>query len=220
MKIESYIDHTILKPSASLGEVEQLCADAIAYQFAAVCVPPHYVKVAKQILLNTPVKVATVIGFPFGYSSTKSKVQEVMDALSDGADEIDMVHNLAALKNGDWTFLSKEVASILVPIRLNDKILKVIIESGILTDAEIIRSCEVYSKHHVDFVKTSTGYAEKGASLEAVQLMRAHLPEQIQIKASGGIRTYEDAVRYIEAGASRIGASASVQIAKEQRKTM
>lgn len=220
MQIESYIDHTILKPSTTISEVEQLCNDAIKYQFAAVCVPPFYVKAAKQILLNTPVKVATVIGFPFGYSSTKSKVQEVEDALSDGADEIDMVHNLAALKNGDWDFLSKEVAKILVPIRLNDKELKVIIESGILTDTEIIRSCELYAKHHVDFVKTSTGYAEKGASLEAVQLMRAHLPESIMIKASGGIRTYEDAAKYVAVGASRIGASASVQIAKEQRKNM
>lgn len=144
----------------------------------------------------------------------------MQDALADGADEIDMVHNLAALKNDDWTFLSKEVAKILTPIRLNDKVLKVIIESGILTDAEIIRSCELYAKHRVDFVKTSTGYAEKGASLDAVQLMRAHLPESVQIKASGGIRTYEAAAAYIAAGANRIGASASVQIAKEQRKNM
>lgn len=220
MQIESYIDHTILKPSATLGEVEHLCNEAVTYGFAAVCVPPFYVKAAKQILQNTPIKIATVIGFPFGYSNTKSKIQEVQDALADGADEIDMVHNLAALKNDDWTFLSKEVAQILVPIRLNDKVLKVIIESGMLTDTEIIRSCELYAKHRVDFVKTSTGYAEKGASLEAVQLMRAHLPESVQIKASGGVRNYEAAAAYVAAGASRIGASASVQIAKEQRKNM
>ncbi|RQO30727.1 deoxyribose-phosphate aldolase [Taibaiella sp. KBW10] len=218
MNIEAYIDHTILKPSTTIGEVEQLCKEAIQYQFAAVCVPPFYVKAAKQLVLNTDVKVATVIGFPFGYSSTASKVKEAEEALADGADELDMVHNIAALKNGDWDYLSKEVSKILVPTRLNDKVLKVIIESGILTDTEIIRSCELYAKHHVDFVKTSTGYAEKGASLEAVKLMRAHLPEEIRIKASGGIRTYEDAQKYVAAGASRIGASASVHIAKEQLK--
>lgn len=219
MNIAAYIDHTILKPSTTIGEIEQLCKEAIQYEFAAVCVPPFYIKAAKQLLLNTNVKIATVIGFPFGYSSTASKVKETEEALANGADEIDMVHNIAALKNGDWDFLSKEVAKILVPIRLNNKCLKVIIESGILTDSEIIRSCEVYAKHHVDFVKTSTGYAEKGASLEAVKLMRANLPESINIKASGGIRTYEDAQKYVAAGATRIGASASVHIVKEQQKT-
>lgn len=206
------IDHTILKSTCTIGEIEKLCSEANKYGFAAVCVPPFYVKTAKQLLANSEVKVATVIGFPFGYSSTSSKLAEIKQAISDGVDELDLVQNLCAVKNGDWDFLGREVAVLLQPIRLNNKILKVIIESGILTNSEIVNCCTVYAKHKVDFVKTSTGYAEKGASLEAVKLMRSALPGEIAIKASGGIRTSADTIAYIEAGASRIGASASVQI--------
>lgn len=219
MNIAPYIDHTILKPATTIAEIGTLCADALAYNFKAVCVPPFYVKAAKQLLRNSAVLVATVIGFPFGYDSTDSKVIAIRQALLDGADELDIVHNIAALKNADWTYLSKEIALCLQPVRLADKVLKVIIESGILTEKEIVDACELYARHKVDFVKTSTGYAEKGASIEAVKLMRAHLPETIKIKASGGIRTFEAFKEYIAAGAERIGTSSGVQISREAKKS-
>lgn len=214
--IASYIDHTILKPTTLPEDVIKLCAEAVQYKFAAVCVPPQYIKLAKSSLKDSDVKVATVIGFPFGYNSTASKVEEIKQAIADGADELDMVHNIAAVKQADYDFLSQEVALCLQPIRLHDKCLKVIIESGILTDEEIEKSCEVYAKHKVDFVKTSTGYAEVGATLNAVNIMRKTLPSTIEIKASGGIRDYKFASELVAAGATRIGASAGIKIVEEE----
>ena len=214
MDIASYIDHTLLKPTTLLSDVKELCEQAVTYKFAAVCVPPPFVKQSHSALYKTPVKVATVIGFPFGYSISRAKVFETQQALQDGADELDLVINLIALKSGAWNYLETEVKHILEAVHKNEKVLKVIIESGVLTDAEIIKCCELYGGLGVDFLKTSTGYAEKGASVEAVQLMRKHLPPSVRIKASGGIRTYEFASELIKAGADRIGASASVAIVK------
>lgn len=211
--IAGYIDHTILKPTTLLADVEKLCSEARQYGFAAVCVPPHYIKAARKLVDGSSVAVATVIGFPFGYSCTEAKVQEVRQAIADGADELDIVINLCALKSGDTDYLSAEITACLQPARLHRKIVKVIIESGILTDEEITTCCRLYAAHKVDFLKTSTGYAEQGASVHAVQLMRTLLPEEIQIKASGGIRTFAFAQELIAAGATRIGASASVAIA-------
>lgn len=216
MNLASYIDHTILKPTTLLSEVEELCQEAKQYQFAAVCVPPLFVKLAKKNLINSNVKVATVIGFPFGYSAIEAKVAEVLLALVDGADELDVVINIAALKNNDWTYLANEINHILPIIHKKGKIIKVIIESGILTDKEIIQCCDLYGATGIDFMKTSTGYAEKGASVEAVKLMRKHLPAAIKIKASGGIRTAVFAKELIQAGADRLGCSASVSIIKSE----
>jgi deoxyribose-phosphate aldolase len=212
MNIASHIDHTLLKPAILTAEIERLCNEAYEYGFAAVCVPPPFVKRSKAILTPTNIKVATVIGFPFGYSAVEAKLAETVLAIVDGADELDMVINLAALKNGDWAYLEKEAKLVLEIVRSNKKILKVIIESGILTPQEIIDCCKLYANAGVDFVKTSTGYAEKGASVEDVQLMRKHLPSNIRVKASGGIRTYEFASQLIEAGADRLGCSASIAI--------
>ena len=214
MQIASYIDHTILKPTCLITDVERVCKEAVEYGFAAVCIPPPFVKRAKTILSPTRVKVATVIGFPFGYAPIESKVAETVLTLVDGADELDMVINLIALKNGDWEYLEKEIGLVKDIIRQKGKVIKVIIESGVLTNEEIARCCSLYAKAGVDFLKTSTGYAEKGATIEAVQLMRKHLPSTISIKASGGIKTYEFAKQLIEAGASRLGSSASVEIVK------
>ena len=214
MKIASYIDHTILKPTTTLSDVEKLCMEAGEYGFAAVCVPPPFVKRCHDILKSTSVKVATVIGFPFGYSAIEAKLAESVLAIVDGADELDMVINLIALKGNDWDYLEKEVKLILELVRNKNKVLKVIIESGVLTDEEIIRCCELYGAAGIDYLKTSTGYAERGATLEAVQLMRRYLPSGIRIKASGGIRTYEFAKQLVEAGADRLGCSSSVAIAK------
>ena len=214
-KFNQYIDHTILKPTTTLPDVEKICAEAKQYQFAAVCVPPLYVKKAKEILINTSVKVATVIGFPFGYSAIEAKVAEIVLAIVDGADELDMVINISAIKNNDWNFIANEINTIIPIIKSKNKILKVIIESGILTDDEIINCCDIYGAAGVDYVKTSTGYAEKGATVHAVQLIRAHLADSVKIKASGGIKTYQFAKELIDAGATRLGCSSSVQIVKE-----
>lgn len=216
MNIAEYIDHTILKPATVITDVKKLCSEAIEYGFAAVCVPPPYVRNSKQLLVGSGVKVATVVGFPFGYSVAKAKLAEVDQAINDGADELDIVINLSALKNGTWSYLESEMNALLKPAHDNKRIVKVIIESGILSDEEILRCCEIYAKVGVDYLKTSTGYAERGATLHAVQLMRANLPSAIRIKASGGIKTYESALLYIQAGADRIGCSAGVAIMKEQ----
>lgn len=236
INIASYIDHTVLKPTTTHMDIKKICAEAVQYHFAAVCIPPSLVTLARkelQMAIEARVlpkhedcvevsplqKVATVIGFPFGYSVPKAKLAETEQALIDGADELDMVICLTALRNGDWPYLEKEIAAITNMIQAQGKVIKVIIESGILTDEEIIHCCDICSKAGVDFVKTSTGYAEKGATLEAVKLMRKHLPAGIKIKASGGIRTYEFARQLIDAGADRLGCSASVEIVKSSLET-
>lgn len=212
MTIAQYIDHTLLKPTATSDAIKKLCEEAARYKFAAVCVPPPLIILAKKYLAGTSVKVATVIGFPFGYSVTAAKQAEAEQAVQDGADELDMVINLVALRNQDTATLEAEVKAVTAIAHQHGRLVKVIIESGILTDAEIVQCCTLYAKAGVDFVKTSTGYAEKGASVEAVQLMRKHLPSTVQIKASGGIRTYNFARQLVEAGATRLGCSASVAI--------
>ena len=217
MSIASYIDHTILKPTTTMDDIRKLCEEASLYKFAAVCVPPPLVKNARSLLKDTGVKTATVIGFPFGYSIAKAKILEVQQAIEDGADELDVVINLIALKNKAWSYLESEIKHMVEAIHENERILKVIIETGVLTDEEIIKCCEIYSKAKVDFLKTSTGYAEKGASTHTVQLMRDHLPSDIRIKASGGIKTYAFARQLIGAGADRLGCSASVAIVKEEK---
>jgi len=198
-----------------LADVEKVCKEAVEYGFAAVCVPPLYVKKAKEFLGESVVKIATVIGFPFGYCAIEAKVAEIVLAIVDGADELDMVVNISAIKNGDWTFIANEINTVMPIVRNKSKVIKVIIESGILTEEEIIKCCDIYGAAGVDYVKTSTGFAEKGASIHDVQLIRAHLADSIKIKASGGIRSYSFAKELINAGANRIGCSASVQIVKE-----
>jgi deoxyribose-phosphate aldolase len=212
MNIAANIDHTILKPTTTIAEVEKLCAEAVQFGFAAVCLPPPFVKRAATILAPTDVKVATVTGFPFGYSATEAKVAETILSVVDGAHEIDMVINLIALKQNDWNYLQKEVSLLREVCHNKGRILKVIIESGILSDGEIISCCEKLGSLGIDFMKTSTGYAEKGASLEAVHLMKQHLPPTVKIKASGGIRDFAFAKALIDAGASRLGCSSSVAI--------
>jgi len=217
MNIAPYIDHTVLKQATTIGDVEKVCKEAVEYGFAAVCVPPLYVKKAKEFLAGSSIKVATVIGFPFGYCAIEAKVAEIVLAIVDGADELDMVVNISAIKNGDWTFIANEINMILPIVRNKNKVIKVIIESGILTDDEIIKCCDIYGAAGVDYVKTSTGFAEKGASIHAVKLIRAHLADSIKIKASGGIRSYSFAKELINAGANRLGCSASVEIVKESK---
>jgi deoxyribose-phosphate aldolase len=214
MNIAQFIDHTILKPTTLIKDIEKLCNEASQYKFCAVCVPPPFIKTSKSLLAGSNIKIATVIGFPFGYSAVEAKIAEIVLAMVDGADELDIVINLIALKNNDWTYLANEINHIMPVIKSKGKTVKIIIESGVLTDDEIIKCCELYGAAGIDYLKTSTGYAEKGATVEAVKLMRAHLPQHIQIKASGGIRDFSFAKQLIEAGATRLGCSASVAIAE------
>ena len=216
MNISSYIDHSILKPTTLLADIEKVCDEAKQYEFAAVCVPPPFVKKSKELLQGANVKVATVIGFPFGYSAVEAKLAEILLAMVDGADELDVVINIMAIKNNDWLYISNEINHILPIVKSKEKTIKIIVESGVLTQDELLKCCELYGASGIDFLKTSTGYAEKGATVEAVRLMRENLPGQVQIKASGGIRTYEFARQLIAAGATRLGCSASVAIIKQQ----
>jgi deoxyribose-phosphate aldolase len=214
MSIAHFIDHTVLKQTATLDDIKKASSEAVEYGFAAVCIPPVYVKTAASQLEKTDIGIATVIGFPFGYHSIETKIAEARQAISDGANELDMVMNLAAFRNHDLTALENEIRAMTEIVKKNKIVLKVIIESGILSDEEIITCCEFYRNFDLDFLKTSTGYAEKGATVETVRLMRSHLPPHIRIKASGGIKTYEFAKALIDAGASRLGCSSSVAIIK------
>ena len=217
MKINHYIEHTLLKPTVTLQEITALCNESKAYEFPVVCVPPMFIKHSKSILKDSNIKIATVIGFPFGYCAIEAKVAEIVLAIIDGADELDMVINITSLKNNDWQYLANEISTIMPIIISKNKIIKVIIESGILTDDEIIKCCDIYGMSGVDYIKTSTGYAERGASVEAIKLIRAHTEQNIKIKASGGIKTLEFASQLIQAGADRLGCSNSVNIVKEQQ---
>ncbi|MEI6946903.1 deoxyribose-phosphate aldolase [Paraflavisolibacter sp. H34] len=219
MQIASYIDHTILKADTTLADIEKVCAEAVEYGFASVCIPPYFVPESVKRVTGSEVKVATVIGFPFGYHHYSAKVAEAVQAVNEGADELDVVMNIAAFKNGDFDLLEKEITGIAGAAKPAGVLIKVIIESGILNEAQIIRCCNFYKDFPVDFLKTSTGYAEKGASLEAVRLMRHHLPPAIHVKASGGIRTFEFAKSLVDAGAGRLGCSAGVAIVKGQTAT-
>ncbi len=212
-----FIDHTVLRQTTTIAEVDKACVEASLEGFASVCVPPKYVADAKKMLDGSRVRVATVIGFPLGYNPTKTKVKEIEEVLAQGADEVDMVIDLAAVKNSDWRHLEQEIEACLKPVFAAGKTIKVIVESGILTDSELIQCCVLYGKYDIDFMKTSTGFAEKGATVHAVELMKLHLPKRVGIKASGGIRTFKFAKELIDAGATRLGCSASVQIMKESR---
>jgi len=215
--LASYIDHTILKQTTTLSDIDKVCVEASLENFMAVCIPPKYVTDAKKNLEGSRVRIATVVGFPLGYNAIDTKVKEIEEALRRGADEVDMVIDLGALKNRDWGHLKEEIEACLKPVNATGKVIKVIVESGILTDDELFACCELYGQYEIDFMKTSTGFADKGATVRAVELMRQHLPNRIRIKASGGIRSFKFAKELIAAGATRLGCSASMQIMKESR---
>lgn len=210
--LKKAIEHTLLKQDATRDQVKQLCEEAVEHGFGGVCVPPYYVADAAKLLEDTGVKVVTVIGFPLGYELPAVKVEEAKRAVDHGADELDMVMNVAAFRSGDINWVKNDIDSVATIARMNNKKIKVIIESGILTDDEIKQACAICAELEVDFVKTSTGFAAAGASVEHVKLMRSVLPKKIAIKASGGIRDRAFADALIAAGATRIGASASIKI--------
>ena len=210
MEINKYIDHTNLNRKATKEEIEKLCNEAIKYNFASVCIHPYYIKYAKELLKDSDVSVCTVIGFPLGMNTTDVKVFEAKNAIENGADEIDMVINVSALKNKEYFYVENEIKKIREVV--DNKILKVIIEECCLTEEEIIRITHICNECGVDFVKTSTGFDEHGATMEAVHIIRENKKDNVGIKASGGIRDYEPAMKFIEAGATRIGTSSGVKI--------
>jgi len=206
------IDHTLLKPDATQDQVAQLCYEARKYDFASVCINPANVKLCAQLLKDSGVPVCTVVGFPLGATSTETKVFEAQQAIRDGATEVDMVINVGALKSRDYELVERDIASIARVCHAGNAILKVIIEAALLTDEEKVVACQLAKVAGADFVKTSTGFGPGGAAVEDVALMRRVVGPTMGVKAAGGIRTYEDAQRMIAAGATRIGASASVKI--------
>ncbi len=209
------IDHTVLKPEATPEQVIKLCAEAKQYGFAAVCVQPCYVELAAAELKGTPVKVASVVGFPQGATLTSVKAFEASEAARLGAAEIDMVINIGALKAGNRKYVEDDICAVAEASHKGGAILKVIIETALLSRDEKITACELSVAAGADFVKTSTGFSTAGATVEDVALMRSVVGEKLGVKAAGGIRTAADALRMLQAGANRIGASASVAIVRE-----
>lgn len=213
MNINKLIDHTALKPNTNKESILKLIAEAKTYDFASVCVNPCWVALAHQELKNTDVKVCTVIGFPLGANTTEVKVFETKDAIEKGAQEIDMVINIAMLKDKEYDYVENEIHQI-VEAAKDKAIVKVIIETCLLTDEEKIKACELSQKAGADFVKTSTGFSSGGATVHDIVLMRKTVGAEMGVKASGGVHTHEEALAMVEAGATRIGASAGVKLLK------
>lgn len=216
MNYNKYIDHTLLKPDCLDKDIEKLCSEAKEYDFASVCVNSSYVKKCVELLKGTTVKVCTVVGFPLGACSTEAKLAETKKALEDGASEIDMVINISRLKCHDDKYVENEISEL--KKACGNNVLKVIIETCLLTDEEKIRACLDAVNAHADFVKTSTGFSTGGATIEDVKLMKQTVQDKALVKASGGIKDKDTFLKMIEAGASRIGASKGVEIIKELKK--
>lgn len=210
MNLAKLIDHTILKPIAQRADIERVCAEARKYGFCSVCINPVWVAYAKQMLKGSDVKVCTVIGFPLGANTSAVKAYETKDALNNGADEIDMVINIGALKDKDYDTVLADIQA--VRQACQGHTLKVIIETSQLTDDEKVKACEISAQAGADFVKTSTGFTGGGATAADVALMKKSIPAHMQVKASGGVRTREDFDAMVSAGATRIGASSGVEI--------
>jgi deoxyribose-phosphate aldolase len=206
------IDHTILKPDATQAQIAQLCHEARQYGFAAVCVNPTHVNLCSDLLKGTDVAVCTVVGFPLGATPPEVKAYEAQQAIADGATEIDMVINIGALKGGEYDLVERDIAMVTRTCHNGDALCKVIIEAALLTDDEKVKACELAKKAGADYVKTSTGFGPGGATVADVALMRSVVGPAMGVKAAGGIRTFADAKGMIEAGATRIGASAGVKI--------
>jgi len=211
MNLAKYIDHTILKPQITKAEVKHVCDEAKENGFFSVCVNPHFVNYVANELKGSDVKVTSVIGFPLGANTTDIKVLETKRAIEDGADEIDMVINVSALKDGENAFVEEDIRRVKEAVG-SDRVLKVIIETCLLTEEEKVRACELSVKAGADYVKTSTGFSTGGATVEDIALMRKTVGPDLGVKASGGVRDQKTALAVIEAGATRIGASSSVAI--------
>lgn len=216
MELNSYIDHTNLKKDALIEDIEKLCEEAMKYHFASVCVYPYFVKAVSEYLKGFNVEICTVVGFPNGMNTTNVKVYEAIDAIENGATEIDMVINISALKNKEYDYIKNEIEEIRDAI--GGKTLKVIIETCLLTDEEIVKMTEICNDTFVNFIKTSTGFDKEGAKVEDIELINKHKGAVLEIKASGGIRDIENAEAMIKAGATRIGTSSGVKLMNIEEK--
>ena len=212
-KILSKCDHTLLSVTATESQIKQIIDDGITYGVASVCIPPAYVEFAKNYAKGK-VKICTVIGFPNGYTTTACKVFETLDAIKKGADEIDMVINIAKLKTGDYDYVLDEIKNL--KGACGNKVLKVIIETCLLTEEEKIKMCQIVTEAKADFIKTSTGFSTSGATFEDIILFKKHVGKDVKIKAAGGIKTLADAQKFIELGADRLGTSKVVKAVKEK----
>ena len=217
MELNKYIDHTLLNPTATERDIIKFCGQAKSYNFYSVCVNSCYVPLAKEALKETEVKVCTVVGFPLGANSTESKVFEAIKALEQGADEIDMVLNIGFLKSNNYVAVLKDISAVKNAIGTTP--LKVILEISELSKNEIVKASEICIDAQADFVKTSTGFSKSGATLTAVKIIKKTIKNRAKIKASGGIRDYETAVKYIEVGVDRIGTSSGITIVSETLST-
>ena len=212
-QLAKLIDHTLLKPNAAKEDIKRLCGEAKKYGFWSVCVNPTYVSVATDILRETDVKVCSVVGFPLGATTPEVKALEAQKAIKDGASEIDMVINIGALKSRDYELVKRDIHEVVERAKVQkDTVVKVIIETGLLTEDEKVLACRLVKESGAGFVKTSTGFNAPGANVHDVQLMRKTVGSDFDVKASGGIRTYRDAKKLIEAGANRIGTSSGIAI--------
>ena len=215
MELNKYIDHTLLKPEATKEQITKLCEEARQYDFASVCVNTCYVPLAKQLLAGSDVKVCCVVGFPLGAMDTVSKAFEAKTAVENGAQEVDMVINIGALKDKDYDYVTKDIAAVVEASK--PAIVKVIIEACLLTDEEKVEACKCSMNAKAEFVKTSTGFSTHGATPEDVALMKKTVGDVCKIKAAGGVRSYDDAMKMIEAGADRLGCSAGIKVMEEAK---
>lgn len=213
-KICNIVDHTLLSQTAVWEEIKKVCEEAIEYKTASVCIPPAYVKQVKDTF-GDKLKICTVIGFPNGYNTTKVKLFETEDAISNGADEIDMVINIGWLKDKKYENISEEISEI--KKKCGKNILKVIIETCLLTDDEKIKMCEIVNKSGADYIKTSTGFSKSGATFEDVKLFSEYIADNVKIKAAGGISSLEDAKKFIDLGANRLGTSKIIKLIKQEK---
>jgi len=210
--IQNYIEHTYLKSNTDSLIIERICKEAIDNKFYGVCIPPFFVPKAANLLANTEQKIITVAGFPMGYANIFAKVEEMKRAINEGADEIDVVANIAAVKDGNWSHVKNDIQSLTSAAHLKGKVIKIILETALLTDDELKQLCDICNQFEVNFVKTATGFSEVNTSPEVIRTLKSYVSKDIKIKASGGIASKEAALALIEAGANRIGASKSLQI--------
>ncbi|HJO95603.1 MAG TPA: deoxyribose-phosphate aldolase [Victivallales bacterium] len=210
-EVAKYIDHTVLKADSTVADVEKICKEADEYQFASVCINPYYVPLACSLLIDSAVNVCTVVGFPLGATTKESKAMEAIKAVADGADEVDMVLNVSAMKSGNYDYVEEDVRLVVnsVPEYI---CVKVILETCYLTDEEIAKASELSMNAGADFVKTSTGFGTGGATVEAVKIMKSVVGDKLEIKASGAVRDFKTAVAMIDAGATRLGTSSGIAI--------
>ena len=212
MNLASYIDYTVLKADCRPEEAEQVCKEAVTNGYAAVCVPPFYVKQAAALLEGQPVKTATFVGFPMGYAPTPAKVEEIKRAIDDGADEVEASTNLCAVKSKNWNFVANDIDSMATAAHLKGKTIKIILETGLLTEEEVRRLCKIAIDAQVDYIKAGSGFNGQETSVEAIQLLRSIVGDKVKVKAFGGIQTRQDVERFVEAGARRVGVLAGIPI--------